>query len=247
MIRRVSLFAVVAVGLVSSSFAQTPAATPAPAQEAPKVDRSGEAKLKEVLGSFSKLGSGRMEVARYIKDGEAITRDASAIFTWKGSDFRYDYASLWGTALLAVGNTDGVYQDSMTSQKPIVVDPIKSIDDLGGVTNLGTRLIAPVLLVISPEKLDKLAVASAPITLATTGDTVVIEFKHSRVGVIRLTLKSAKLQLVETYPDFKSTAIPTTRDLIRFTSDPKVDSNTFKYVAPTHLQLDDRRTKKANA
>lgn len=213
----------------------------------PKLDRSGEARLRALFEQYGKLGAVHVYAARYNDDdGSFMTRNGDVDF-YRSADGRWRFvaSSIWSDSFLAVGGKDAVLVDELTSRPQILLDPAETMEKVVEVNGVPDRSVAVMWLMAGPAAFDKLVVKTAPVTAKAVNGTEQIEFKHPRAGVVRLTIKGGQVTTCELFPDFGATKNPTQRDFVTLALNPAFPAWAFDTTPTKGQALEDRRKKKA--
>ena len=240
--------AVVAAALSNAQFSTT--VTPdvkeaAKKQEAdPKVDRSGEAKLKALFAKYGSFKEFHVSAVRFDNSDSAdLTKNGDLDF-YRAADgrWRLETSSVFGGAFLAVGGKDAVLVDQLDSRPQIVLDPAPTLDGALAVPAVSERAVPLMTLFAGTDSFDKYVQKSSPVTYATKDGVEAFEYKNPRGQVVRLTVIGGTVQKSETLSDYGKTV--TGRDFYRLNTKPKFSEWTFDATPDKAVKLEDRRKKK---
>lgn len=243
----------VVVALAAAAFSQAQFSTTvtpdvkeaAKKQEAdPKIDRSGEARLKELFAKYGAIKEFHLSVVRYDNSDSAdLTKQGDVDFYRAGDGrWRLESSSVFGGAFVAVGGKDSVLVDQLDNRPQVVLDPALDGDSLLSTPFIGDMTVPMLVVLTGGKSFDKYVQKGSPITLAAKDGVETIEYKNARGQVVRLFVVGGQIQKSETLSDYGKT--PTARDLYRLNTQPKFQAWAFDASPDKDVKVEDRRKKK---
>lgn len=214
-------------------------------QEAdPKVDRSGEARLKMLFASYATFKEVHLSAVRFDNsDSSDLTKSGDLDF-YRAADgrWRLEESNVFGGAFLAVGGKDSVLVDQLDSRPQVVLDPALDMDATLAVPAFSDRATPVIALFAGPKNFDKYVQKASPVTATTKDGVETLEYKNGRGQVVRLTVVNGLVQKGETLADYGKAV--TGRDLYRLNTKPKFADWFFDASPDKAIKVEDRRKKK---
>jgi hypothetical protein len=204
------------VALAAAQAAPAPASSAAKPEEA-KLDRSGEARLRGLVAAWSAQKNVHITAARFTtSDGDFHTRGGNFdLYVKSNTEFRLATSSIWSDAFLAVQDGKTMIVDNLDSSPIGVYNPVKSVGELGGYTSVAEHF-SPVMALMSPaDKFDEVALPKDSITLKPVGASEQIEFKHPKLGILRLTVQGNSVLVGERIREYGDARLARVRDVYR--------------------------------
>ena len=222
----------------------TLAQTNVPATPKPKLDRSGETRLRGLFEHWGRVENVHINVSRMAKaQGDYLLRRGDVDF-YRAADrrWRFQAADSSNGPYLAVGGKNACLLETGGIPKTLS-DPVFDLDKILAVEGLLDCSTPMMYLLEGPKGFDKFVLKDFPVTLSSKDGVDLIEFKAPVGSIYRLTVKGNSVLKGEVTA-FGSTDLPGIRDTYAVDLHPVFQPWYFDTTPAPGFKVDDRRTKK---